>query len=83
MKITQKEMVEKEVTVDVFCNKCGGSCKRYEGPGFAGLIEKTVRGDGPTLMDLTNYTFSLCEDCLDKLFKTFKIQVHMQDHYFG
>ena len=75
MKITQKEMVEEEVTVDVFCNKCGGSCKRE--CGFFGLIEHTVSGGygSDPLSDGASYTFSLCESCLNELFNEFKIPV--------
>ena len=75
MKITQKETVEEDVTVDVLCNKCGVSCK--EESGLLGLIEVTVSGGygSDPLSDGTNYTFSLCESCLDELFNEFKIPV--------
>lgn len=86
MKITQKELVEKDVIVEVFCNKCGGSCQQNNCPGFYGLIEETVYGGygSDPLSDMTEYTFSLCESCLDELFKTFKIPVQVNDrdlHY--
>ncbi len=45
------------------------------GPDSYGLIEVTVSGGyhSFTLEDLTQYTFSMCEGCLKKLFDTFKI----------
>lgn len=80
MKTTKTEMVEQEITEDVICNKCGNSCKKDH--GFYGLIEHTVSGgyESEPLSDGTNYTFSLCEKCLDGLFDTFKVPVEIT-HY--
>ena len=68
------ETISKEVTetVDVFCNKCGFSCKDPYGQ-FCGLIEAEVSGGyGSThLGDGDVYIFSLCERCLIEMFPTF------------
>lgn len=62
-----------------FCNGCGESlCIVSCGTDElfpAGLIEQTVSGgySSTHLFDTTNYTFSLCELCLRKLFNTFAI----------
>jgi len=82
MKVTQKETIEKEVVVDIFCNKCGDSCQRDH--GYYGLREAIVYGgyESNPLEDMTTYTFSLCESCLDELFKTFKIPVEELETLF-
>lgn len=68
------ESLKKEVTetVDVFCNKCGFSCKDPNGQ-FCGLIEAEVSGGyGSThLGDGDVYIFSLCERCLLEMFEKF------------
>lgn len=45
------------------------------GPNAYGLIEATVTGgyDSGALSDYTQYTFSLCETCLKRLFDSFKL----------
>lgn len=64
------------------CNLCGLSCNLGEDCGNdGGLIDCTVTGNydstpgngGGALDDLTSYTFSLCEWCLDWLFCNMKI----------
>lgn len=76
MKLTKKIKREVIITDDVICNKCGKSCKGEMGH-FNGLIETTIEGayDSTHLEDCTNYTFSLCEECLSKLFAKFKFPV--------
>lgn len=73
MKTTKKETQEVEVIVDVFCNKCGESCKGAIG-NLNGLIEAKVSGayDSTHIGDGDVYEFSLCEKCLSELFDTFK-----------
>jgi hypothetical protein len=81
MKKTSKQTrtVEVEVIDDVVCNKCGGSC--YAGDfgvgekAFEGLIEAEVNGGyySKRLGDMNKYVFSLCEDCVVELFRSFKI----------
>lgn len=59
----------------IYCNKCEGTCKGSIG-NFNGLIEIPVYGayDSTHLGDGCEYRFSLCEKCLDELFKSFKIE---------
>lgn len=84
MKIIKTELIETEVIEDVFCNKCGESCcpnqireSNNKNGFFYGLIEQTVQGGyySQNLSDGISYTFSLCENCLKKLFDSFKIPV--------
>ena len=75
MKKYHIEKVEKEVEVfdDVICNRCGESCK-VDNYNFEGLIEARICGGyGAKLGDGIAYEFSLCESCLEVLFKDFKI----------
>jgi hypothetical protein len=57
------------------CNGCGEPLCPKPNDGPHGLIEATVSGgyDSPHLLDLTAYTFSLCEKCLRQLFDGFKV----------
>lgn len=73
MKTIKKMTKEVEIVDDVICNKCGKSCKGEMG-NFNGLIETKVIGayDSMCLSDQDTYVFSLCEQCLVELFKTFK-----------
>lgn len=84
MKITKIVSKEVEEIENVFCNKCGESCKsKFDDQNFYGMIEQTVEGGygSEVLEDLTTYTFSLCEKCLNELFKEFKISVEMGNYY--
>lgn len=87
MKKTAKKTIEVEYTEDLICNKCGESLKHIittDGDfNFCGLEEITVNGcyGSDPLEDLVSYTFSLCEKCLDDLFKSFKIPVEKKDYY--
>jgi hypothetical protein len=70
----ETKTVEETVTDDILCNQCGGSCLDRCQMNYEGLIEVTVQGGyAAKLGDLVPYTFSLCEDCLKKLFEGFKI----------
>lgn len=69
------------------CNQCGGSCESpnhqdaKEPPSY-GLIDAKVKGyySSYALVDLTEYTFSLCEGCLKKLFEGFAIPVSTREY---
>jgi hypothetical protein len=78
--------VEKEVEeiVDIFCNKCGMSCKGHIG-NFNGLIEAKVSGsfDSTHLDDGDMYCFSLCERCLKELIDSFKLYAKQGNYLFS
>lgn len=81
MKTIKKIIKEVEIIDDIFCNKCGRSLKTKLDPDgtifdIYGLSEVSISGGylSTHLVDGVRYTFSLCEECLDGLFKTFKIQ---------
>lgn len=86
MKITSKRTVTKEeiVVEDVLCNKCGKSCREEDCGNLEGLVEARVTGGYASYLgDMTSYTFSLCEHCLEQLFATFLLPVekhNMMDH---
>lgn len=62
----------REVTDDIICNRCGGSCRTRIG-NYEGLVEAVVEGgDGALLGDMVRFTFSICEKCLGQIFLTFK-----------
>lgn len=77
-----KSVVENK-TVDIICNKCGESCsslKRNHNAksaeyGFSGLEEVEIHGgyDSEIIGDMSAWRFSICEQCLSELVKTFKI----------
>lgn len=88
MRTTKFVTKEVEVTDDVFCNMCSESCKKPDcGPNSDphGLIEKSVRGSyySRELDDMSEYTFSICESCLKKLFDRFQIPVKITGYDFG
>lgn len=67
---------------EILCNLCGHSCYLPgDCNGNSGLIEQKVMGGYDStpgngcgaLGDMTQYTFSLCEFCLDFLFTNFVI----------
>lgn len=90
MRKTRKKVVKQEITetVDLLCNKCAktlNNAKRYypAKPGqkqevyFEGLEEIEVHGGyySKFIGDMTSIRFSLCEECVVDLTKTFKIPV--------
>ena len=81
MKILEKYTKETLFTEikDIICNKCGNSCKGIA--NYCGLIEICVDGnyDSSVLEDGKKYEFSLCEKCLDSLFKDFKIHCNFKE----
>ena len=78
-----KKLVKEQITVDkvedLICNACGNSLK--EDHNFCGLEEVEVIGcyDSPVLDDGVKYSFSLCEHCLNDMFKKFLIKPHEKD----
>ena len=85
MRKTKKIMKEIEIIEDFLCNKCGESCVPKDcwkqdcwkpNPDYYGLIEVSFSTGylSEKFPDAKRYTFSLCEKCLAKLFKTFKIK---------
>lgn len=81
MRKTKMTQVLQEITEDIICNRCDGSCKGEYG-NFNGLIEAKVAGAGDSthLEDFHLYTFSLCEKCLSELFVGFSIKPDIQWH---
>lgn len=92
MRVTKEvtETKSRTATVDVLCNKCGGSlCSNIDhqrnagviDPEAYGLVEVQVRGAyfSKVLEDMTSYTFSICETCLGEMFDGFKIPVVKAD----
>lgn len=79
---------------NILCNLCGLSCdlphEEVENwPKYShGLLEQSVTGSydstpgngNGALDDVTRYTFSLCEFCLDWLFCQFKILPKVEDY---
>ena len=94
MKISKKvtKKVQTEETVDILCNKCGKTCsglKRYHNAkdhqlcGYSGLVETEVHGgyDSEFVGDMTSWKFSICEECLLEITKTFKIPHEIKGDY--
>ncbi len=76
----KKEVVE-EVVDDVICNKCGKSLIDEGNMNYEGLIEASVSGGFHSKIgDMVELKFSLCEDCLLEMFKTFKHEPYVRDH---
>lgn len=83
MKTTKTVQKEVEVIEDIICNKCGNSC--YSGFSYEGLIEANIIGGygSKSIGDMEHYCFSMCEDCLMELFKTFKHNPYVSETNFG
>jgi hypothetical protein len=79
-----RKLIKEEVVIDILCNNCGQTCDNKPGligKSFEGLIEAKVRGGyGSLLGDETEYTFSICETCLKKLFQGFAIPPEIKDY---
>jgi uncharacterized cysteine cluster protein YcgN (CxxCxxCC family) len=76
-----------EVVDEYLCNKCGCSqIKKFSEDDARGdvygLPEVVVTGGylSRALADCTEYRFSLCEECLAEMFKTFKIPAGERDY---
>lgn len=72
MKYSRKLSAPTDVVEDVFCNKCGMSCKSPQGYNY-GLIEAEVIGgyESTHIGDGDVHKFSLCERCLQKMISKF------------
>ena len=81
MKVTRKLEAPVSEIEDVFCNKCGASCRSPQGSMY-GLIEATVSGgyESNYLGDGDVHTFSLCERCVSNLIGKFKF-ASLQGNY--
>jgi hypoxanthine phosphoribosyltransferase len=91
-KVNQKE-TEREFqkwkkdpkTQDIICNMCGKSCY-YHWLDFhevAGLVNARILPtnlDDNGLGETTVYNFNICESCLSRLFKDFKIPPHSKTY---
>lgn len=81
----ERDVALDDKTAKVVCNNCGGDCAKYEKwgggedhhVGYYGLVDAEVSGgyssENEMICDGSIYTFSLCEDCLAKMFKAFKV----------
>src|SRR5690606_6519649 len=69
----------------ILCNKCGNSLVAGKNPydDFQGLIDANfIGGYNSKKWDLTRVSFSLCEECLEELFASFKIP-HKEEEYMA
>ena len=77
-KYSHRELVEK--IDDVICDCCGNSMKVEISPGidpeFYGLVDQKYYGgyNSTHFTDGVRYDFDVCEECLAKWLKTFKVQ---------
>lgn len=94
MRKTRTKTVSQKVTetVDVLCNKCGESLnngKRYwndkQWTCFEGLEEVEIHGGyhSKFIGDMCSLRFSLCEECIVDLTKTFKIPAEIKTEFTG
>lgn len=80
MEKTKRKLVEKDVTDDVLCNKCGGSCKDYIDAehkqwNFNHATMTPEFGYGSVLYDMTGWEdVHLCEHCYAAFEATFVIK---------
>lgn len=80
MKKTKIVSMDVEVIDDMICNMCGKSLKKYmdrdnEVFNYCGLEEVSMVCGYESVNDGTTFTFSLCEKCVYKLMKKFKLPV--------
>ncbi len=79
----EERTVRHVVYEDIVCNQCGNSCKDAEGINYEGLLEVSFCGGyAAKLGDMVQYQFSLCEDCLGKMFDSFAIPPENQELSF-
>lgn len=78
--LVKKEIIE-DIIEDILCNKCGKSLKDEQGMNYEGLVEANfIGGFYSKFGDMSKYKFSLCEECLDELFKSFKHDPYVPDY---
>lgn len=68
-----------KIDKDIICNKCGKSCKVYltadkKHTDFEGLLGVEVAGGFGSSHDCTTLKFDICDECLMKFIKTFKVK---------
>lgn len=83
MRKTSIQNIKTVVTEDIICNKCEASLKdKFDGfNNYEGLVEASfIGGYYSKIGDSLECQFSLCEDCLIELFKTFKIEPYKNQH---
>lgn len=85
MKKLKKARKTVEVVDDILCNCCGKSLKCLVGKkgefDYCGLEEvKLICGYGSEYDGFT-FAFSLCEDCVMKMVKRFKIEPEILDSF--
>jgi hypothetical protein len=82
MEVTKTVMTEMVEVMDIFCNKCGESCKIDDGFGknqrlYAGIIDLEYAGPAGnyerSIEEGSVHKFALCEKCLAELIGSFKI----------
>jgi len=92
LRLTPEE-IESGAKTEVFCNKCGMSCRGHIGNlnglieqkvCFNGLVDAKVCGgyDSTHLKDGDIVQFSLCERCLVELISTFQLSSHFGNYLF-
>jgi hypothetical protein len=83
MKFTRTLAKDIQEITEIFCNKCGMSCRGHVG-NLNGLIEATVSGayDSTHLEDGDVYTFSLCERCIKELIDSFQLYAKQGNYLF-
>jgi len=88
-----KQEAESGKREDIFCNKCGMSCRGYYGNNngviesrvyFNGIIKEKVVGgyDSTHIQDGDIYVFSLCENCLKQLIDSFSLSAYYGNYMF-
>lgn len=81
---TVSKKVDTVETVEILCNQCGKTCcsplqknpkAKIQYKEYTGLLEQEIHGgyESEVIGDMVSWRFSLCEFCLDKLVKGFKI----------
>lgn len=75
-----------KLIIDIICNKCGKLCSLPEDKSDPGLSNYVLNNISFVagyysikFQDLDKITFSMCEDCVFKLFLTFKILPEVQE----
>ncbi len=76
MKTYKKEQQEVQVIDKAFCNACAEEIDCDWGNWYHGRYSG---GYDSIIGDMAEYAFDLCEECLAKLFKSFKIDAYVGD----
>lgn len=79
--LLRRRRSEADKANQVLCNQCGEEMRRWFGSDanhwevYGARVSFSTGYLSDPLGDGCNYAFNLCESCLDKMFKTFKIPV--------